>query len=221
MLPVEPLPVVLPGVLPGVLPLVEPPDVLPELPPAGGVELLLPAAPPVLPLAPPALPASLPVPPAVPPEVPPLALGELPAAPLLLVSPVVPVLPVLPLAGGVVPLDAPAADESLLELLPALGGVLPVLPAPPAVPPVLPAAPELLVLPSPPAVPASFLLQAPRVNVATSAASNTEYFMLDPLKKYSCSLKYRKYTTNWRKTESVSAEGGLDKSQTVMCFIQY
>ena len=83
-------------------------------------------------------------------------------------------------------------SEHLFSVLLVLGAVEPaapvepVDPAVPLVPPVLPVAPELLlVLPAlvSEGVPASFLLHAPSARVATRAASNTEYFILVPLKK--------------------------------------
>jgi hypothetical protein len=106
------------------------------------------------------------------------------------------VLPALPVGGGVVPVVPPApALELELPAPPVLSVVLPVVPAvePPVVPPVEPgvvaaeplelgdpAAPEP---PAPaPALPES-LLHAPSDRVATSAASNTEYFISVPLKK--------------------------------------
>lgn len=149
-----------------------------ELP---GVVVLLPGVVVVLPAAPelsvlPALPA-LPV---VPPVVPLVPAAELLPAPLSLGAAVLPALPL----GVVVELGL-----SVLLVLGAVepaAPVEPVDPAVPLVPPVLPVAPELLlVLPAlvSEGVPASFLLHAPSARVATRAASNTEYFILVPLKK--------------------------------------
>lgn len=154
------------------------------------VELLVPPAllpvPPVAPLVPPVVAPGVPgVLPVVPPGVLPEAvLSVLPVAP--------PVLPaVVPVDPGVLP--APALDEEL-PAPPVLSVVLPVVPA---VEPVEPGEPAVLLelplggvpavpvlpLPAPaPALPES-LLQAPNVRVATSAASNTEYFISVPLKK--------------------------------------
>jgi hypothetical protein len=119
--------------------------------------------------------------PLVPPLVPPGGVGV-----LLLVPP-----------GGVaadgllsLPPAAPGVAGDVPEV-PALGGVLGVLGAVElggvALGAVPAGAPELLVLPVlPPALPASFFSHAPSANMATSAASNTGYFIWVPLRKYSC-----------------------------------
>jgi hypothetical protein len=117
-----------------------------------------------------------------------VVLGVVPLAPAAEPLAAPPLLPgSLPGAAAVPPAGAPALPAAPVVVSLGVLGVLLAVPAPPAVPPGLPAAPELLVLPSlPPAVLPSFLSQAPKVKVATSAASNTEYFILVPLKKYSC-----------------------------------
>lgn len=145
-----------------------------------GIELLELSLEPLLPAAPPGGVVGL--------------LLELPGVPpaLLSVLPIVPVAPLVPPAApgvGVVPpvlgvLGAALGGSLGVVLGLALGGgALGGAPAEPAVPPL---APEV-VLPVPPsALPVSFFSHAPSVNVATSAASNTEYFILVPLRKYSC-----------------------------------
>jgi hypothetical protein len=123
------------------------------------------------PLVPPALPVPL---------VPPLLA---PGAGALLPGVVLPVPPVAPAVSGLLP-GVPAVLPVVPVVLPAVPLVPPVVPAvPPEVPVVLPAVLPLVPLGLVPAVPASFFSHAPNVRVATSAASNTEYFMLVPLKK--------------------------------------
>ncbi len=86
-----------------------------------------------------------------------------------------------PAAPGVLSLVLPGVPVPPAAVLPV---VLPVDPVEPAVPLEVPAVLPELVAPVPaPAVSAPFFSHAPSVNVATSAASNTEYFMLVPLKK--------------------------------------
>lgn len=106
--------------------------------------------------------------------------------PALPVAP--PVVPLVP-PGGVLALGAPPA---LPPAAPLSGAV--VVPAVPlAEPEVLPAVPELgalLVAPLGASVD-SFFPHAVTARAATNAASNTEYFMLVPLKKYSCRLSTR------------------------------
>jgi hypothetical protein len=127
------------------------------------------------------------------------AAGVLPGVELLLsLEPLVPpggvgVLLVPPggvAAGGSLPPAAPGVAGEVPEV-PALGGVLGMLGAVElggvALGAVPAGAPELLVLPAlPPALPASFFSHAPSANMATSAASNTGYFIWVPLRKYSC-----------------------------------
>lgn len=93
-------------------------------------------------------------------EVPPVLSGEVPVAPGVVLSLVLP---------GLVadPLMLPDEEEGLSLLL---------------VPAVLPVVPELLV---PLSVPWS---QAAKARDATNALSNTEYFILFPLKKYCCRI---------------------------------
>jgi hypothetical protein len=126
------------------------------------------------PLVPPALPVPL---------VPPLLA---PGAGALLPGVVLPVPPVVPAVSGLLPVlpGVPAVLPVVPVVLPAVPLVLPGVPAvPPEVPVVLPAVLPLVLLGLVPAVPASFFSHAPNVRVAISAASNTEYFMLVPLKK--------------------------------------
>jgi hypothetical protein len=124
-------------------------------------------------------------------------------------------------SGGVVPLAAPPVPPAMPPLaLPAVPpGVLSVVLPVPALGGVLGVAAGGVVwvvvvvlepaLPVPPAVPASFFSHAPKVNVATSAASSTEYFMLVPLKN----IVVGKYTATWRNSTGLSACFPFDKSQ--------
>jgi hypothetical protein len=163
----------------------EPPGVVELLEPLGVVELLEPPVVSLL-LVPPVEPAE-PVEPVAPPLVPAELPGVAALGDELLAAPGV--LPAL-LLGVAVEL---APGLSVLLLVPPavepadpVEPVEPAEPAVPLVPPVLPVAPELLLVPAlpvSPAVPASFLLHAPSARVATSAASNTEYFISVPLKK--------------------------------------
>lgn len=107
------------------------------------------------------------------------------------VPPALPVAPpVVPLApGALLALGAlPVEDSGALLVVPA---ALPVVPL--VVPALLPVVPELgALLVAPPGASAdSFFPQAVNARVVTSAASNTECFILVPLKKYSCRLSAR------------------------------
>ena len=123
----------------------------------------------------------LPALPVVPPVAPLVPAAELLPVPLALGSALLPALPL-----GAVVVELGLSVLLVLGAVEPAAPVEPVDPAVPLVPPVLPVAPELLlVLPAlvSEGVPASFLLHAPSARVATRAASNTEYFILVPLKK--------------------------------------